>query len=65
MSLASVDQLKYKQIQESYALKDKSNQDKYLKLLEKDINKKSSLNELKKLIWETPIPNKLASFNNI
>ena len=59
MSLASVDQLKYKQIQESYALKDKSNQDKYLKLLEKDINKKSSLNELKKLIWETPIPNKL------
>lgn len=55
LSMASTEQLERKAKHDKKASKNKLNGEKYHALLERGITRKSSLHDLKKLVWETPI----------
>lgn len=53
-SMASIDQLDRNKEREERLVKNETNKQKYVLLLDRDITRNSSLQDLKKLIWETP-----------
>lgn len=52
-SMASIDQLDRNKEQHEKAIRDETNRQKYVLLLDRDITRNSSLQDLKKIIWET------------
>ncbi|OXB41224.1 hypothetical protein B1J92_L11572g [Nakaseomyces glabratus] len=55
LSMASLDQLEKNKDRDSKIIKDETNKQKYVLLVDRNITRKSSLQSLKKIIWETPI----------
>lgn len=54
-SMASIEQLDRSKEREERLIKNETNRQKYVLLLDRDITRNSSLQDLKKLIWETPL----------
>ncbi|KAL3233548.1 Protein SBE2 [Nakaseomyces bracarensis] len=55
LSMASLDQLERNRDRDSKLIVDETNKQKYVLLLDRDVTRKSSLQSLKKIVWETPI----------
>ncbi|CCK68865.1 Sbe22p KNAG_0B04300 [Huiozyma naganishii CBS 8797] len=55
MSMASIDQLDRTSEREQRMIRDETNKQKFILLLDRDITRKSSLKSLKKMIWETAL----------
>lgn len=54
-SMASIEQLDRNKERDERLIKNETNKQKYVLLLDRDITRNSSLQDLKKLIWETPL----------
>lgn len=57
IGLASMDQLDKNKEREEREIKNETNRQKLVLLMDRGITRQSSLNGLKKVVWETPLPN--------
>ncbi|CCD23830.1 Sbe22p NDAI_0C01690 [Naumovozyma dairenensis CBS 421] len=57
MSMASIEQLDKNKERDERILRDETNKQKYILLLERDVTRNSSLQSCKKMVWETAFSN--------
>lgn len=61
MSVASLDQLGKNKDREEKLIRDETNRQKYVLLLDRDITRNSSLQSLSKMVWDTPFSDETRS----